>query len=81
MNDDIMNMESNIQPIDDLRPEYDFSKLKGGVRGKYAERFHAGTNLIRLEPDVARSFADDASVNATLRSLIKLAKSQVKVAH
>ena len=81
MNDDIMNMESNIQPIDDLRPEYDFSKLKGGVRGKYAERVHSGTNLIRLEPDVARAFTDDASVNATLRSLIKLAKSQVKVAH
>ena len=81
MNDDIMKMESNIQPPDDLRPEYDFSKLKGGVRGKYAERFHVGTNLIRLEPDVARAFTDDASVNATLRSLIELAESRVKVAH
>ena len=31
---------------DDPRPEYDFSKLKVGVRGKYAERFHTDTNLI-----------------------------------
>jgi len=76
-----MKMESKIQQTDDLRPEYDFSKLEGGVRGKYAKRFHAGTNLIRLEPDVARAFTDEASVNATLRSLIELAKSRVKVAH
>ncbi len=76
-----MKKESNIKATDDLRPEYDFSKLKGGVRGKYAKRFHAGTNLVRLEPDVARAFSDDASVNDALRSLIKLAKSRVKVAH
>lgn len=75
-----MKKDSNIQSTDDLRPEYDFSKLKRGVRGKYAERFHAGTNLVRLEPDVARVFNDDESVNETLRSLIKLAKSQIKVA-
>ncbi|MEA1928622.1 MAG: hypothetical protein U9N73_10480 [Candidatus Auribacterota bacterium] len=75
-----MKMENNKQPEDDLRPEYDFSKLKGGVRGKYAERFHAGSNLIRLEPDVAKAFTDDASVNATLRALIELARTRVKVA-
>ena len=76
-----MKKESNIKLTDDLRPEYDFSKLKGRVRGKYAKRYLAGTNLVRLEPDVARAFNDDASVNETLRSLIKLAKSRVKVAH
>ena len=76
-----MKKVSNTKQVDDLRPEYDFSKLKGGVRGKYAKRFHAGTNLVRLEPDVARAFDDDASVNEALRSLIKLAKSRVKVAH
>ena len=31
---------------DDLRPEYDFSQMKGAVRGKYVERFREGTNLV-----------------------------------
>ena len=37
---------------DELRPEYDLSLLKGGVRGKYAKRFREGTNLVLLSPDV-----------------------------
>ena len=37
----------------DLRPEYDFFKMKGGVRGEYASRYHSGTNLVHLEPDIA----------------------------
>ena len=54
--------------------------MKGGVRGKYAKRFRAGTNLVLLEPDVAKVFADDESVNDALRSLIKVATKQAKVA-
>jgi hypothetical protein len=57
----------------DMRPEYDFS---AGVRGKYYERFKQGTNLILLEPDLARVFKDSAAVNEALRALVKLA-SQV----
>ena len=63
---------------DDLRPEYDLSKLKGGVRGKYARRFKQGTNLVLLAPDVARYFPDEQSVNAALRSLVDIAKTQVR---
>jgi WD40 repeat protein len=37
---------------DDLRPEYDLSKLNGRVRGKYLERYRAGTNLALFAPDV-----------------------------
>ena len=62
---------------DELRPEYDLSQLKGRVRGKYAERYQAGTNLVRLEPDVARAFPDPKAVNEALRLLIKLAQKQV----
>jgi hypothetical protein len=45
---------------DELRPEYDFSKMAGGVRGKYVERYRAGTNLVLLEPDIAQAFPTDA---------------------
>ena len=55
---------------EELRPEYDLSKLKGGVRGKYASRYRAGTNLVLLSPDVAKHLPDEQSVNAALRALI-----------
>jgi hypothetical protein len=59
---------------DELRREYDLSKLKGGVRGKYASRYKAGTNLVLLSPDVAEYFPDERSVNAALRRLIRITK-------
>ncbi len=55
---------------DDLRPEYDFSELAGGVRGKYYKRFSEGSNVVVLEPDVAEAFPDARSVNEALRKLI-----------
>ena len=55
---------------DDLRPEYDASPLDGGVRGKYLERYRAGTNLARLAPDVRAAFPTDESVNQALKSLM-----------
>lgn len=61
---------------DDLRPEYDFSQLSGGVRGKYADRFQTGTNLVLLDPDVARAFPTQESVNEALRLLISIAQRQ-----
>ena len=48
----------------DMRPEYD---LRGGVRGKYYRRYRQGTNVVLLEPDVARLFRDSATVNEALR--------------
>ncbi len=66
---------------DDLRAEYDFYKLKGGVRGKYAKQYHAGTNIVLLAPDVAKAFPTDEAVNEALRQLIKLAKARVGHSH
>ena len=66
---------------DDLRLEYDLSKLKGGVRGKYAKRFQQGTNLVLLSPDVAKYFPDEQSVNAALRSLVNIAKTELRQAN
>ncbi len=60
---------------DELRPEYDMHELlKGGVRGKYAERYRAGTNLVLLAPDVAKAFPNEQAVNEALRLVIKLTK-------
>ena len=62
---------------DELRPEYDLTELlKGGVRGKYVARYRAGTNLVLLDPDVARSFPDEATVNEALRLVIRLGEIQ-----
>ena len=72
-----MKKVNNREMEDDLRPEYDFSKLKGGVRGKYAKRFRQGTNLILLSPDVARYFPDERSVNTVLRSIVGIAKTEL----
>src|SRR5713226_7786128 len=62
----------------DLRSEYDLSKLKGGVRGKYVSRYRAGTNLVLLSPDVAEYFPDEQSVNTALRTLIHGAKRPLR---
>jgi hypothetical protein len=64
-------------PADELRAEYDFAAMKGGVRGKYAKQYQEGTNLVLLAPDVAEVFRDTASVNEALRSLIGIARTQV----
>ena len=45
--------------------------MKGGVRGKYAARYRAGTNLVRLDADVARAFPNEKAVNEVLRRLMK----------
>ena len=64
--------------LGELRREYDLSKLKGGVRGKYLARYRAGTNLVLLSPDVAEYFPDEQSVNAALRTLIHVAKGPLR---
>jgi hypothetical protein len=56
-----------------MRAEYDLRELlKGGVRGKYAKRYHAGTNLVLLDPEVRRAFRDEKAVNEALRLVIQL---------
>jgi hypothetical protein len=71
-----MKKKQNNEMFDELRPEYDLRKLlKSVVRGKYAERYRSGTNLVLLAPDVAKAFKNDAeAVNEALRLVIQLAK-------
>ena len=61
----------------DVLEEYDFSK---GVQGKYAKRYAEGTNVVVIEPDVAKIFPDHDSVNQALRSLAEIIKRQKKLA-
>jgi hypothetical protein len=63
-------------PDDDLRPEYDFSSMAGGVRGKYVRRYRRGVNLALLDPEVAAAFPSDAAVNEALRTVLRAAKAQ-----
>lgn len=67
----IMKKKAKSEEKDELRPEYDFSKMKGGVRGKYVNRYKAGTNLILLAPDVAKAFPNEEAVNEALRLLVR----------
>jgi len=60
-----------------MRPEYDFSH---GVRGKYAKKYKQGTNVVLLDPDVAKLFPDSKTVNDTLRILVKVARQKVRKA-
>ena len=76
-----MKKANSKKMADDLRPEYDLSKLKGGVRGKYAKRFQQGTNLVLLSPDIAKYFPDEQSVNAALRSLVGIARTKLRHAN
>ena len=71
-----MKKKTKNNMTDELRPEYDLrSLLKRGVRGKYAERYRAGTNLVLLAPDVAKAFANNTeAVNEALRLVIQLTK-------
>lgn len=70
-------MKKKTELNDELRPEYDMkSLLKGGVRGKYAARYRAGTNLVLLEPEVAKAFPNEKAVNEALKLVMKLKKVQ-----
>jgi hypothetical protein len=60
---------------DEMRSEYDLSRLKGGVRGKYYEWAKAAQSLVLIEPDLAKVFPNQASVNRALRLLLSAAKA------
>lgn len=59
----------------EMRGEYDFSR---GERGKYARRYAQGTNVVVLEPDVAKAFPNTEAVNSSLRALASIFRQQKK---
>jgi hypothetical protein len=63
-----MKKVSNKSSRRQMRNEYDFSQ---GGRGKYARRYAQGTNVVVLEPDVAKVFPNSKIVNVSLRGIIR----------
>lgn len=69
-----MKPKKTKEQSDDLRPEYDFDFSKA-ERGRYAKRLKAeGSNLVLIEPELAKSFPDSESVNAALRTIVEFAQ-------
>jgi len=68
-----MKKESAKKKSDALRPEYDLSQLKGGVRGKYYRQATSGTNLVLIDAELTEIFPDGESVNRALRLLVDAA--------
>ena len=60
---------------DDMRPEYDFASMKGGVRGKYAKRTREGTTVVLLAPEVVEAFPTEDSVNEALRGVLSTTRA------
>ena len=71
-------MKKEIRKHDQMRSHYDFS---AGVRGKYARRYAEGTNVVVLDPDVARVFPNGQAVNETLRAVAEIVNIQERRRH
>lgn len=63
MRESSMKKEIETEMEDELLPEYDFAQMGESVRGKYAQQYKEGTNLLRLDADVAAAFPNDEAVN------------------
>lgn len=60
---------------DDMRAEYDFASMKGGVRGRYARRAREGTNIVLIEPEVANAFPTEQAVNEALKGVLNTTRA------
>ena len=69
-----MSHQKKTEAREDMRPEYDFS---AAVRGKYYKRYHRGSNVVLLDPDVSAAFPNAAAVNEALRVLVTVARKRV----
>ena len=60
---------------DEVRSEYNFASMAGGVRGKHYEAYRRGTNVVLLEPDVAKAFPTEDAVNEALRGILSTTRA------
>ena len=71
-------MKTRRNATDDLRPEYKRSDFDTLVRGKYTQRVMEATNVVVLDPKVAKAFPNDRAVNKALRGLLRDRKSSAR---
>ena len=64
---------------DELRPEYKRSDFSALVRGKYVARIAEETNVVVLDPEVAKAFPNDRAVNDALRGLLEVAETTARL--
>ena len=69
------SMKNSRPSTDDMRAEYDFASMKGGVRGKYARQAKAGSNIVLIEPEVASAFPTEQAVNEALKGVLSTARA------
>jgi hypothetical protein len=67
-------MKKDSHPKDEMRKEYDFAAMPGGVRGKYVERLRRESNVVVLEPEIVEAFPTSESVNEALRGVLDTAR-------
>ena len=60
---------------DDVRAEYDFASMKGGVRGKHAGRAREATNIVLIEPEVTDAFPTEQAVNEALKGVLNTTRA------
>jgi len=60
---------------DNMRPEYDFASMSGGIRGKHYQEYRKGSNVVLLQPDVAEAFPSEEAVNEALRGVLKTTRA------
>ena len=58
---------------DEMRVEYTREDLGPLVRGKYAARYARATNIVVIDPSLAKVFPNSEAVNDALRGLLAVA--------
>jgi hypothetical protein len=67
--------KANPIPRDEMRAEYDFASMRGGVRGKYARRAREGTNIVLIEPEMSDAFPTEKAVNEALKGVLNTTRA------
>ena len=62
----------------ELRTEYKRSDFGPMVRGKYAGRVAAATNVVVVDADLAKAFPNDRAVNRALRRVLRTRQSTAR---